>query len=326
MRRARRWLLGGVLLLGVLALLVFSALVPDIPVAELVPVFANGSSKFVDVEGMSVHYRDEGSGPPLVLLHGTASSLQTWDAWTAALSAHHRIIRMDLPGFGLTGPNPSGDYAIGAYVGFLEKFCQALGLNRFALAGNSLGGQIAWSYAVAFPSRVSELILVDPAGFPIERPALVFTLARVPGLSALLAGVDPRHMVRKTLREAYGDPSKVTPELVDRYRLLALREGNRKAFVARANASRRDKSADLTSLRIPTVVLWGREDRLIPVSHASRFAEAIPGSELILYDNVGHVPMEEIGERSARDVADFLSRHEQPLPLGATDGGSSHGR
>jgi pimeloyl-ACP methyl ester carboxylesterase len=273
-----------------------------------------------------VHYRDEGTGPPLVLLHGTASSLHTWNAWTAALSAHHRTIRMDLPGFGLTGPNHSGDYSIGSYVAFLEAFRQALGLTRFALAGNSLGGQIAWSYAVAHPERVSELILVDSAGFPIEKPALAFTLARVPLLSALLAGMDPRHMVRKTLREAYGDPSRVTPELVERYRLLTLREGNREAFVARANAARTDRSADLSSLRVPTLVLWGREDRLIPVSHASRFVEAIPGAELVLYEKVGHVPMEEIGERSAADVERFLSRHEPALPEGTPDASTHKGR
>jgi pimeloyl-ACP methyl ester carboxylesterase len=306
--RRRTWLVGGALLLGALALLLQSALVPDIPVAELLPAYANGASKFVDVEGMSVHYRDEGTGPPLVLLHGTGASLHTWNAWTAALSSHRRVIRMDLPGFGLTGPNHTGDYSIPAYVAFLESFRQALGLTRFALGGNSLGGQIAWSYAVAHPERVTELILVDSAGFPIDRPALVFTLARTPGLSKLLAQVDPSHMVRKTLREAYGDPSKVTPELVERYRLLALRQGNRSAFVARAKAPPADMSADLPLLRVPTLVLWGREDRLIPVGHASRFLDAIPGAELVLYDGVGHVPMEEIGERSARDVDDFLSR------------------
>jgi pimeloyl-ACP methyl ester carboxylesterase len=325
-RRTRNWLLGVALLLGALSLLVVTARVPDIPVAELVPVYANGASKFIDVDGMSVHYRDEGTGPPLVLLHGTASSLHTWNAWTAALSAHHRILRMDLPGFGLTGPNRSGDYSIGSYVAFLEAFRQALGLTRFALAGNSLGGQIAWSYAVAHPERVTELILVDSAGFPIEKPALAFTLARVPVLSALLAEMDPRHMVRKTLREAYGDPSRVTPELVERYRLLTLREGNRGAFVARANAARTDRSADLSSLRVPTLVLWGQEDRLIPVSHASRFVEAIPGAELVLYEKVGHVPMEEIGERSAADVERFLSRHAPALPDGPPDAGTHNGR
>jgi pimeloyl-ACP methyl ester carboxylesterase len=306
--RRRRWLVAGALLLGALALLFHSRLVPDITVAALLPAYANGASKFVDLEGMSVHYRDEGVGPPLVLLHGTGASLHTWNAWTTALSSHHRVIRMDLPGFGLTGPNTTGDYSIPAYVAFLESFRQALGLQRFALGGNSLGGQIAWSYTVAHPERVTELILVDSAGFPIDRPALVFTLARVPGLSRLLAQLDPSHMVRRTLREAYGDPNKVTPELVERYRLLALRQGNRSAFVARAKALRADRSADLSLLRVPTLVLWGREDRLIPVGHASRFAGAISGAELVLYDGVGHVPMEEIGERSALDVEDFLSR------------------
>ena len=305
----RRWLLLSVALgLGALFLLADVLAVPDIPVEELLPLYGGGASKFLDVDGLQVHYRDEGQGPVLVLLHGTAASLQTWDGWVAALAGQHRIIRMDLPGFGLTGPSATGDYAIPAYVAFLEDFRKRLGLSRFALAGNSLGGQIAWSYAIVFPTRVTDLILVDPAGYPILKPALVFRLARLPVFSALLAHADPRPMVRRTLRAAYGDPSKVTPELIQRYTLLALRAGNRAAFVARARVSQADRSADIGKVRARTLILWGRQDRLIPVTDAARFAKAIPGAEVIIYDGVGHVPMEEMGERSAADVEAFLAK------------------
>jgi pimeloyl-ACP methyl ester carboxylesterase len=286
----------------------------DIRVEALLPLYATGVSKFIDVGGMRVHYRDEGQGPVVVLLHGTASSLHTWDDWTEALAPRHRVIRMDLPGFGLTGPSPAGDYTTSAYVSFLESFREALGLTRFALAGNSLGGQVAWSYAVAHPDRVTDLILVDPAGFPIQHPVLAFRLARIPLLSSLLVHLEPLPMVKRTLREAYGDPSKVTPELVRRYRRLALREGNRSAFVARARVAQQDTSADIPKVRARTLILWGQEDRLIPVSDAARFAAAIPGAKLILYPGVGHVPMEEIGKRSAADAEAFLSG-------GAADGG-----
>jgi pimeloyl-ACP methyl ester carboxylesterase len=305
----RRWLLLSVALgLGALFLLADVLAVPDIPVEELLPLYGGGASKFLDVDGLQVHDRDEGQGPVLVLLHGTAASLQTWDGWVAALAGQHRIIRMDLPGFGLTGPSATGDYAIPAYVAFLEDFRKRLGLSRFALAGNSLGGQIAWGYAVAHPHEVTELILVDPAGYPIEKPALAFRLARLPVLSTLLAHADPRPMVRKTLRLAYGDPSKVTPELIRRYTQLSLRAGNRLAFVQRARVSQVDRSADIPKVSVPTLILWGREDRLIPVTDAARFQAAISGSKVILYDSVGHVPMEEIPERSAADVEAFLSK------------------
>jgi pimeloyl-ACP methyl ester carboxylesterase len=304
----RRWVwlvaAGGFLLAFVLS----RAFVPDIPVAALLPQYGQGASKFVEVQGLLVHYRDEGTGPPLVLLHGTGASLHTWNGWAATLSPHCRVVRMDLPGFGLTGPNRSADYSIPAYVAFVEAFREALGLNHFALAGNSLGGEIAWSYAVAHPDQVTALILLDSAGFPIERPALVFSLARIPTLSTLLAWADPGPMVRRTLREAYGEPRQVTPELVERYRSLALRAGNRAAFVARAQTPRVDRSAQLSLLRVPTLVLWGRKDRLIPVAHAPRFAEAIPGAELRIYDALGHVPMEESGQSTALDVEAFLAK------------------
>jgi len=307
--RGFRWLLAGAALLAGLLLLVLDmTAVPDVPLEELLPLYATGASKFVDVDGLHVHYRDEGQGPALLLLHGTGSSLHTWDAWAAALSVGHRVVRMDLPGFGLTGPSPTGDYSIPAFVAFVEDFRQAVGLARFALAGNSLGGQIAWSYAIVFPTRVTDLILVDPAGYPILKPALVFRLARLPVFSALLAHADPRPMVRRTLRAAYGDPSKVTPELIQRYTLLALRAGNRAAFVARARVSQADRSADIGKVRARTLILWGRQDRLIPVTDAARFAKAIPGAEVIIYDGVGHVPMEEMGERSAADVEAFLAK------------------
>lgn len=280
----------------------------DLPLEVLKPELATGASKFVDVDGLSVHYRDEGTGPPLLLLHGTGSSLHTWDAWTEELRGHLRVIRMDLPGFGLTGPNRDDDYRIGRYVEFVEAFRRRLGLEAFALAGNSLGGEIAWSYAVVHPQQVSALVLVDPAGYPIERPALVFRLAKIPGLAWFMTKLDPGPITAKTLRDAYGDQGKVTPALVEHYRKLALREGNRRAFVARSSLRGENHSGDIAKVRAPTLILWGKQDRLIPVAHAYRFEHAIPSARLIVYEGAGHVPMEEIGHRSAMDVDAFLVR------------------
>lgn len=304
------WALGA--LFVALGLALSAALTPDIPVQQLVSKYTGPSSHFLDVDGLSVHYRDQGQGPPLVLLHGTGASLHTWDAWTAALSAHHRVVRMDLPGFGLTGPSRTGDYSVQAYVTFLASFCQRLGLQRFALAGNSLGGQVAWNYALAHPDQVTDLILVDPAGFPVAKPALVFRLARIPVLSGLLTALDPGPMVRRSLREAYGDPHRVTAELRERYRDLALREGNRGAFVERAQKVEPDRTATLPHIAARTLILWGDQDRFLPPSDAQRFLHAIPGARLVIYPGIGHVPMEEIGEKSAADVEAFLADGATP--------------
>ncbi len=301
---------GGVLV--ALGLLLSVALVPDVPVQQLLPAYGSGASKFIELDGVRVHYRDEGQGPPVVLLHGTGASLHTWEAWTQVLAKSHRVLRMDLPGFGLTGPSPTADYSVKAYVAFLDSFRQALGLGRFALAGNSLGGQVAWNYAVAHPEVVTDLILVDPGGFPIAQPALVFRLARIPVLSRLLAALDPGPLVRKSLQDAYGDPTLVTGEQLQRYRALALRAGNRQAFVARAQHPEPDRTGELPHISARTLVLWGDQDRLIPVSDALRFSRAIPGAKLLVYPGVGHVPMEEIGEASARDVVAFLDAAAVP--------------
>ena len=306
--RWRRPALVVLLVLSPIALLVATQVRRDVPVEQLKPLYANGSSRFLELDGMSVHYRDEGRGTNLLLLHGTGASLHTWDAWVAALADNFRVVRVDLPGFGLTGPAPRNDYRVDAYVAFIEDFTRRLGMETFAVAGNSLGGQIAWRYAVAHSERVRRLILVDPAGYPIARPVLLFRLARLPGVSWLMGQLDPGPITRKTLEDAYADRTLITPALVERYVQLSLREGNRRAFVARARAEEPDRSDLIARVRARTLIMWGREDRLIPVEHASRFSRAIAGSQLIVYDQVGHLPMEEIGTRSAADAQVFLSQ------------------
>lgn len=294
------------------ALGIASQVAGDVSLEEVKRSYANGASRFVEVNDLQVHYRDEGQGPPFVLLHGTGSSLHTWDAWAESLRGKYRVIRMDLPGFGLTGPDRRDDYRIDAYVEFVERFRKRLGLESLALAGNSLGGQIAWSYAAAHPERVQALVLLDPTGYRIDRPALVFRLARIPVVSWLMTKLDPGRITEKTLRDCYADPRKVTPELVERYRKLALREGNRRAFVARVATRATDRSADIAKVQAPTLVLWGAQDRLVPVEHAYRFQRAIPGAKLIVYEDAGHVPMEEIGGRSAANADAFLSAALRP--------------
>jgi pimeloyl-ACP methyl ester carboxylesterase len=301
--------------IGVLAVvLLFSLAIgwewkSDIPLEQLKHRWASGASRFVDVDGMSVHYRDEGSGPPLLLLHGTGASLHTWDAWERALSGSRRVVRLDLPGFGLTGPQPKGDYRIDTYVEIVDHFAARLGLGRFALAGNSLGGEIAWRFAVAHPSEVSALVLVDSGGYPRDgRRPLVFRLGGLPVLSDLIEHLDPHSLIEKTVRQCYGDPTRVTPEVIERYYELSLRPGNRAAFGARTSIPLEDRTPELRALHMPTLILWGEKDALIPISHASRFAADVQGAAVRTYPDLGHVPMEEDGPRTAADVREFLEK------------------
>ena len=312
MQRRTRWVIIGLTPVVLVFVVLAAVWAPDRPVAELARRWAQAPSRFVPLEGMQVHVRDEGprsDSIPLVLLHGTSASLQTWDGWARGLRDGHRVIRMDLPGFGLTGPSANNDYSIEAYVRFTLHLLDTLGVRRFSIAGNSLGGEIAWHVAAAAPERVSQLVLVDAAGYPSSSTSVPigFRMARTPWLSWMMTRILPRAVVRSSVRNVYGDPARVTDSLVDRYYDLTLRTGNRASLQLRFAQSR--PGADtlrLRDLRLPTLVLWGDRDRLIPPENAARFGRDISGSRVIVYRGLGHVPQEEDPARTAADVRAFL--------------------
>jgi pimeloyl-ACP methyl ester carboxylesterase len=310
------WLLrlAGLAVLG-LAISIAAFRAPERPLESLVARWAPPPSDFLDLGGQLVHIRDEGprGDPlPLVLIHGTAASLHTWEGWVAALKGERRVISFDLPGFGLSGPSLAGDYSDAAYIRFVLALLDRLKLPRVVLGGNSLGGQIAWELAALHPERVAALVLVDAGGlaFEPESVPLGFQLARlaqVPGAELLLQGLLPRRVVESSVRNVYGTPAKVRPELVDRYFELTLREGNRAALLQRLRQLRRGEYADrLAGLRQPTLILWGGRDRLIPPAYGQAFARAIPGSRLVSFETLGHVPQEEDPAATVAPVADFL--------------------
>lgn len=285
---------------------------PDRGLDELRARWAPPPSQFITVDGMSVHLRDEGprdDALPIVLLHGTSASLHTWDGWAAALAPHRRVIRMDMPGFGLTGPTPDNDYSIERYVRFVTAVTDALGVKQFVLAGNSLGGHIAWRTAVAHPERVRKLILVDAGGYPLPDKGMPigFRIAKTPVLNRIMELTLPRGMVEASVRDVYGDPAKVTPALVDRYYELTLRAGNRAALRERfrQQPSGAD-AAQIATIRQPTLILWGGRDHLIVPADAMRFAQDIPGSKLVMFDTLGHVPQEENPAGTVAAVKLFL--------------------
>lgn len=285
---------------------------PDKPLDLLVERWAPPPSQFLAIGGMQVHLRDEGPRDdpyPIVLLHGTSDSLHTWDGWAERLRQRRRVIRFDLPGFGLTGPHPLGDYRIEAYVRFVADLLDRLGLQSVVLGGNSLGGQIAWSAAVRMPTRVHQLILVDAAGFVLEpqQVPLAFAVARWRWAGRLAEYLLPRGLVLASLRSVYGDPAKVGPALVDRYYDMALRQGNRGALARRLAAIGQEPDPQgLQSLHMPTLLLWGARDSLIPLRFGRQFAQAIAGSRLVVFEGLGHLPQQEDPARSGSEVERFL--------------------
>jgi pimeloyl-ACP methyl ester carboxylesterase len=319
MKRLLKWLLG---ILAVCAALVVAAVgifvaqfwAPDRPVETLVARWAQPPSQFVMIDGLNVHLRDEGpraDPEPIVLIHGTSASLHTWDGWTAALSKTRRVIRFDLPGFGLTGPNADGDYRVERYGEFVLSVMNKLGVSRAVIAGNSLGGHVALVLALTKPERVSKLVLIDASGYPLAPTSipLGFKLSRLPIASQISRVTLPRRIVEDSVRNVYGDPRRVTPELVDRYVELTLREGNRRALSQRMRLVLDDALTErIPSITLPTLILWGAKDHLIPVEAAKRFAQDIVGSELVIFEGLGHVPHEEDAEATVAAFQKFLSK------------------
>ena len=284
----------------------------DIPVNELKVKYANKASSFILVDGMEVHYRDEGNlgdTIPIILIHGTASSLHTFDAWTEILKKTKRVIRMDLPAYGLTGPFPDDNYSMKHYTAFLKEFLTALKIKQCVLAGNSLGGQIGWNFTFEQPEMVKKLILIDAAGYPLKSKSVPigFKIGRMPVLNKILTFITPRFIVKSSVENVYFDKSKVTYTLVDRYFDLTLRAGNRQAFVDRFKMKDDEKAyIKIKNIVQPTLILWGENDLLIPVENAYKFQIDLPNNSLFLLDKCGHVPMEESPKESLKPVIDFL--------------------
>ncbi|MCX6265342.1 MAG: alpha/beta hydrolase [Bacteroidetes bacterium] len=292
------WLLGSILVLLIVLGIVFYQ--KDQSPEEVYKKYALASSQQIAIGGVQLHYSDEGNrldSTPLLLIHGTSSSLRTWDGVTAQLKNQYRIIRFDLPGFGLTGPNPNHDYTTRYYNEVIDSLLKALQISRVIIVGNSLGGAIATQYAIYQPAKVRGLVLVDAAGLPPAKKttgAIGFKLAQMPVINQLLTIITPRVLVKKSLQDAYGDTEKVTDSLTTQYFDMLTREGNRKALVDRMRQGWLVTDGNfLTKVQATTLIVWGSQDRLIPVENAALFQQKIKNSQVHIWDNLGHVPMEE---------------------------------
>ncbi len=303
------------LILLLITILVSCYYQKDIPVNTLIKKYCNKESRFIPLMGMQVHYRDEGNSLdsiPIVFIHGTASSLFTWDSVTSILKDRKRIIRFDLPAFALTGPNPEKEYTIDYYCKFLDSFLLRLNIHQCILIGNSLGGNIAWQYTLLHPEKVTKMVLVDAAGIlPSVQPkgAIGFKIAQMPILRNIVKYITPKALVIKSLHQAYGDQSKVKNWQENRYFDLLIREGNREALIDRfKNNLYKDETANIMQIKTPTLIIWGDKDQLIPVENAYKFNKAITNSELEIVKGVGHVPMEESPTLFAQRVSLFIGK------------------
>ena len=312
------------ILLGLLVFVVLLSLAlmyrSDLPAAEVAEKYRTAESRFVEVDGIQVHVRIMGTGEPVFLLHGSFASLHTWDVWQKEMSPYYQTISLDFPGHGLTGPDSLKRYSIADYSQLVHALAQKLNLTQFHVAGNSMGGAVALQMASDRPGAILSLNLIDAAGAPSAESrmtdsttqkkstsggAWIFQVARHPVFSKILLSCTPKFLFALNMKQVYGDDSKVTDAVTERYYELMLREGNRQATLDRLSQKRKS-TIEFARITMPTLILWGAKDNWIPLAQGQRLQKAIPGANLLVFDTAGHVPMEEIPTETVAEYLSFL--------------------
>ena len=274
--------------------------------------------------GQRIHYRDQGNrdGPVIVLLHGSNASLHTWEPLVKRLGDTYRVVTLDLPGHGLTGGTPDKDYGANGMMAAVDVVAARLELDRFILGGNSMGGWVAWRYALDHPQHVDALLLLDAAGMPLrareKRPPsnIGFRILQYRSGRWLAGQITPRALVEESLRGSVSRQDIIDEAMIDRYWELLRFPGNREATSLRARLDREPAMADrIGAIKVPALILFGKEDRLINPTAAQTFHERLPESEMVLLDRIGHLPMEEAPDATAAAIADFLKRRLVPPPV-----------
>ena len=282
----------------------------DIPAAELEARYAGPTSRFITIDGVRFHYRDEGTGPVVLLLHANFSNLIDWDPWVVALKDRYRVIRFDMSSHGLTGPDPTGDYTQKRTLQLTERFIDALGLDKLTLGGTSMGGTVAIHYTAAHPDRVERLILLNPGS--LEGREMKQRRGKVPKVGYVLKYILPRALPAFMLRSGFGDPTKLPDALVDRWYDMWMREGQREAQLDRLSQYEAgDIEGLVRSIRVPVLLLWGEANTTAVFAQSVEFRELledVPSLTFISYPGVGHMAVEEAGPRIGKDVRAWLDK------------------
>jgi len=314
--------LGVLVLVGCVALLAALYAYRDIPAAELEAKYAGPASRFITIEGVRIHYRDEGSGPAVVLVHANFSNLIDWDPWVDALKDRYRVVRFDLTSHGLTGPDPTGDYTLGRTLELTGKVIDALGLKTFTMGGTSLGGTVAIRYAVGHPDRVQRLVLLSPGSLEGREQK---ARGDVPRAAYVLKYILPRALPEYMLRSGFGDPSKLPESLVDRWYDMWMREGQREAQLDRLTQYKPEGIEDvIRAIRVPVLLLWGEANTTAKFEQNEEFRELLSGAPsvtFISYPGVGHMAVEEAGVETGRDGRAWLDAQTGVAAVATAPGG-----
>lgn len=307
--RALLWLIATVAVL----LLIGAVVYRDVPASEVEAKWATPPSKFVVIDGVRLHYRDEGSGPAVVLLHANYSSLFMWEPWVAKLRDHYRVIRVDLPAHGLTGPEPSGNYTLERIQALFERFVDERGLQRFTVVGTSIGGTVAMRYTAAHPERIERLVLISPGSLEARVRGRT-TPANVPRVADILGYVTPKAFTRFLLTNDYGDPARLTDAVTDEWYEMWMREGNRLAMI---NLLRQYVSGGvedkIRAVKVPVLLIWGEKNQRVPLALAyetRKLLENSPEVKLEVLPGIGHMLVQEAPTASAQLIRRYLDERQ----------------
>lgn len=321
----KKWIMRGLLaLFGVLVVAFLLLRTPDTDPAEMRAKYGGPPSQFVDIGGgVTVHLRDEGpkDAPAIMLLHGSNADLHTWEPWVEALKDRYRVIRFDQVGHGLTGPDPQHDYSRANYVADIGEVADKLGLETFILGGNSMGGKHALAFAAEHPERLAGLLLVDSGGGPMLKRSddkkgggnIGFKIAQTPGLNLIVEQITPRSLIAQSLEQSVSVKSVASEAAVTRYWELLRYPGNRRATLKRFGFAYEPLTeAEIAAISTPTLILWGEEDRLIPLAAGEWLARTIPNAAFKPYPGIGHLPQEEAVAQTLADLEPWLAKHVPP--------------
>jgi len=265
-------------------------------------------SKFVTIDGIDLHYRDEGEGDPILFLHGICDSLHTWTPWINNLKNEYRVIRFDLPFFGLSRVNGPHKITKTFYPDFLDKIVPHFQLENFYLCGHSLGAWISWNYAIEKQTLLKKLILISPPGHPVKPPLLVRATGQ--GLIKKLASVyTPKFLADLAIEEIFYDPTFMTEHQRDRYYEILMVEGNRRNYMdvfSMMVKFAHEWPEGLHHINTETLIIWGKEDRWIPSSHSEYWEKTLPNVKMDIFEKVGHVPQEENVQDTLQSFREFL--------------------
>jgi pimeloyl-ACP methyl ester carboxylesterase len=314
--RVLGWILGSVICVAAVALLIALWAYRDIPAATLENKYVNEASRFMNVAGVRVHYRDEGpkDGPAILLLHANFANLLGWEPWVEALEDKYRVIRFDFTSHGLTGPDPTGNYTMDRTLEITERFIDAMQLEQFTIAGTSMGGTVSLIYTSRHPERIKELILLSPGALEGREQK---ARGDVPDSAYVLKYIMPRAIPEFMLKTSVADPDNLDQALVDRWYDMWRREGQREAQLDRLRQYKVPALEEIIqSITKPVLLLWGEENTTAKFEQSEEFKELLENAssiDFVSYPGVGHMAVQEAGAKIAVDVRAYLEGELDPI-------------